>query len=61
MQFTNKPCFADYVPPVQAQVAVKKFMNDHPDGGVGGAVEDTRPVSAEMTKERATSAGASSV
>jgi hypothetical protein len=31
MQFTKKPCFADYVPPVQAEVVVKKFMNDHPE------------------------------
>jgi hypothetical protein len=31
LQFTHKPCFADYVPPVQAEVLVKKFMNDHPE------------------------------
>jgi hypothetical protein len=28
---TKKPCFANYVPPTQAEFIVKKFMTDHPE------------------------------
>src|SRR6202051_137351 len=27
----RKPCFANYVPPDQAQLIVEKFMRDHPE------------------------------
>jgi hypothetical protein len=31
MNLTKKPCFANYVPPTQAELIVKKFMTDHPE------------------------------
>lgn len=30
MNLTKKPCFANYVPPTQAELIVKKFVTDHP-------------------------------
>jgi hypothetical protein len=28
---SKRPCFGQYVPPTQAELIVKKYMNDHPD------------------------------